>query len=308
MVSNNYYVTPEAMVYWHEIHFASTVAILKCMKSKMTSLWLRTALGCFALPLVTALFAQQPPATPTAQQPAATPTPAPVVIAEKTEPKFRRFSYGFRVRGFPQLIMHNGSSLTSTTTPQQTYSLRTTTTSPRVSIGPSLELSLSRRLSIGAEFFFNSVKYTKTTDTYLGTYTTVDTLPTNQTPTTRSEQTSATYWDFPLMLRFRGLRSQGILSKVYVMGGASLRTTGLIQSDTSTTYPDGTITSNRIPANPAKRNLFGKVAGVGFRLVDDINLKVMPEVRYTYWSGRSFDSDTVRSTKGQLEVSIAIIY
>jgi len=260
------------------------------------------------LPLVTALFAQQPASTPLAQQPAAASTPAPAVVPEKAEPKLRRFSYGFRVRGFPQLIMHNGTSLTSTTTPQQTYSLRTTTTSPRISFGPSLELSLTHRLSIGAEFFFNSVKYTKTTDTYLGTYTSVDTLPTNQTPTTRSEQTGATYLDFPVMLRLRGLRSHGILSKMYVMGGASLRTTAFIQTDTSTTYPDGTITSNRIPANPAKRNLFGKVAGVGFRLVDDLNLKVMPEVRYTLWNGRSFDSDTVRSTKGQLEVSIAIIY
>ena len=59
---------------------------------------------------------------------------------------------------------------------------------------------------------------------------------------------------------------------------------------------------------PAKRNLFGKVGGLGFKFIDDVGIKVMPEVRYTQWSGRSFDSDSTRSAKRQLEVSIAIIY
>jgi hypothetical protein len=50
------------------------------------------------------------------------------------------------------------------------------------------------------------------------------------------------------------------------------------------------------------------VAGMGLRLVDDFNIKLSPELRYTRWMGATFDSESTRSRRNQLEVGIALTF
>jgi len=254
---------------------------------------------CFTLLGAMALFAQEPAAVPTAN-----------TKAEETGlPKFRHFSFGVRVRGFPQNSMDDQNyfqTVPGSTT--FTYNFVTTSTQPRVGLGPSFELSLTRRISIGVELLYNTVKYNKTTKVYTGAFTST-TVPSDARFITFTEDTKATYLDAPVMLRCRCVPvKHGLFSKLYLLGGAEIRNTGFISTTNSVTNTDGSSASNRVPTRPAKRNLFGKTAGLGFKFIDDVGIKVMPEVRYTQWSGRSFDSDSTRSSKKQLEVSIAIIY
>jgi hypothetical protein len=44
---------------------------------------------------------------------------------------------------------------------------------------------------------------------------------------------------------------------------------------------------------------------MGFRFVDEFNIKVTPEVRYTRWNGETFNSSSTHSPRNQLEVGIA---
>jgi hypothetical protein len=50
--------------------------------------------------------------------------------------------------------------------------------------------------------------------------------------------------------------------------------------------------------------LVGATVGVGFRFVDEFNIKVTPEVRFTRWNGATFNQDSTRSPRNQLEVGI----
>src|SRR5262249_39693633 len=134
------------------------------MKLIMRSFSPSVVFACLTLPL----FAQAPastqtPATPPAQAPAAS-TSADTSVPMELGPKFRHFSFGFRVRGFPQNTMDDQSYFqTVPGSTVLTYSYATVSTQPRVGIGPSFELSLTRRLSLGVELLYNTVKYTKTT-------------------------------------------------------------------------------------------------------------------------------------------------
>ena len=54
----------------------------------------------------------------------------------------------------------------------------------------------------------------------------------------------------------------------------------------------------------AKRLLIGATVGAGFRFIDEFNIKVTPEIRYTRWNGTTFNQDSTRSPRNQLEVGI----
>jgi hypothetical protein len=50
--------------------------------------------------------------------------------------------------------------------------------------------------------------------------------------------------------------------------------------------------------------LVGGTVGVGLRFIDEFNIKVTPEVRYTRWNGMTMNQDSTRSPRNQLEVGI----
>ena len=74
----------------------------------------------------------------------------------------------------------------------------------------------------------------------------------------------------------------------------------------STTSPTRTAPSannqNRAPVD--KRTLLGATVGAGFRFVDEFNIKVTPEIRFTRWNGPTFNQDSTLSPRNQLEVGI----
>jgi hypothetical protein len=77
-----------------------------------------------------------------------------------------------------------------------------------------------------------------------------------------------------------------------------------LRTTTNITYADATKGNNTIAAPVSKRLLMGGTVGVGLRFVDEFNIKVTPEVRYTRWNGTTFNQDSTRSPRNQLEVGI----
>jgi hypothetical protein len=204
-----------------------------------------------------------------------------------------------------------GSRTTWATTtapaPVRDWNFITASHSPFWGAGAAVEYAAGERWTITGEVLFDKLSYNKLTTILWGTN---DPATTNdeRTHMYRNEDTRATLWDVPIMAHYRGLRSSGPLSWVYVAAGATLRTVTNLRSSTTITYADSTTSTSTAPAPLSRRNVLGAVIGIGFRIVDDFNIKTTPEIRYTRWSGSTFGSDSTLSPRNQLEVGIGFTF
>ena len=60
------------------------------------------------------------------------------------------------------------------------------------------------------------------------------------------------------------------------------------------------------PSLPTNQNVKGGVAGIGLHLVDGIGIRVIPQVRYTYWFTPVYNNQSTLSKKNQVEAMITI--
>jgi len=222
--------------------------------------------------------------------------------------KLERFAFGFRLRTLPvqPLSVMRDDSLMSTTLADRTaYDVNagTSSRSPSVGGGPSLELRLTRRVRLTGEALFHRLRYERKFDRYSGT----DDPATGNDERSHlsiTERTKGRLWDFPVLAHYRGLSSSGALSHVWLAAGVAVRSITDIRTANEIRNPDGSGSSDYLAAQPSRRNLVGAVIGVGLRFIDEFNIKITPEIRYTRWSGATFAAGTTRSPKGQLEISI----
>jgi len=196
----------------------------------------------------------------------------------------------------PFNVLNNKDVTVTPANTSQSWSFSTSNTYLQVAFGPSLELRLTRKFALAGEFLYHRLNYTDTA-----------TIMESSNTTTITEQTSARFWDIPL-LRYRGLAESGFRSKIYFAGGGAVRKVSHIQTNNQTTLPDGSTASNNTPTTPSERNLPGAVIGVGLRLVDDFNLKLRPELRFARWMGETFDSESTRTRRDELAVGIALTF
>ncbi len=243
-------------------------------------------------------------------QPADSPPQAPA--PESTEPqkapaKRERFAYGFRLRTLPwqSLSVMEDRRVMDTTFAGRPQDLiaDTGSKSPSVGGGAAFDFRAAARVRLTAELLFHRLRYHRTTQIFSGT----DDPATGQDERSTlsiKEETKGRLWDAPVLVHYRGIRSSGILSHLWVAGGVAVRSISTIRSRTEITLADGSRSIDYTHGQPSRRNLIGAVVGCGFRIVDDFNIKVTPEIRYTRWSGATFATQTTRSPKGQLELSI----
>ena len=102
----------------------------------------------------------------------------------------------------------------------------------------------------------------------------------------------------------RNLGTTGILSHLYLSAGATARNVSAVRTTNNITNADGTLANNQIQAAISKRTLIGGTVGIGFRFIDEFNIKVTPEVRYTRWNAETFSLNSTQSPRNQLEVGI----
>lgn len=220
-------------------------------------------------------------------------------VPEEAPTGIRRFSFGAVVAGYPFNPLHNVTETFTDTTPSvpADYSISTSNNYLRIGIGPVVEFAVSRRFSLVGQLFYHRLDYTQVTQITQGA------LSEGITANSR-----ATLWDVPAMVRYRGLREEGVLSHIYFAGGGSFRDTTSIRSNTLTNFPNGTNSTSTAPIRPSAPVLGGAVAGAGMRFVDDFGIKVEPELRYTRWIGRTFDAESTRSSPNQIELDLAITF
>jgi hypothetical protein len=233
---------------------------------------------------------------------------APSTAAEQTsEAHQQKLAIGFRARILPFRsfsVMDNGRVLKTTTVSKVNYDSNYNTISHSFILGGGLTLEgwISRRTLVTADVLFNRLRYDRTTDVYSGTDDPTTSADERSHQNT-TENTAARLFDLPVLIQ-RNVRPTGFLSHVYVAAGPSARLVSTVHTTTNITYADATKGNSASPAAVSKRLLIGGTVGVGLRFVDEFNIKVTPEVRYTRWNGMTFNQDSTRSPRNQLEVGI----
>lgn len=194
-----------------------------------------------------------------------------------------------------------------TTPPVASYSYFPSNGSQKAALAATFEYMFTPRLSAGADFYLTHAKFTLTTQVRSGLPSPnagVDDRPL----TTYAESSNADYWVFPMLARYGGVRSHGFLSHLYVAAGGEYRHVGRVRTGTDIYYPDGTTGYTEIAALPTNSNQIGGVIGLGLRMLDDLGIKVSPEIRFIRWTNSTFEGPGYHSQMNQAEGGIGFSF
>jgi hypothetical protein len=214
---------------------------------------------------------------------------------------WRRFSLGVRINAVP---MGFEPTVNSSTNPNGTTSVSQTTSrsDSYVGGGVTLEVALSHKLLMSADLLYHHFGYTADTTTMT---TAAD--GTSQIIAT-DEVTRARYWDLPVIFRVTNLGGPIGAAHFFLGGGASVRRVSNIRTTTTTSDTNGDLTVDYAPRTPLNRTIYGVVAAVGVRAVDDFGIRVTPELRYIRWLGDIFGSAPAQQRRNELQVLIGITF
>jgi hypothetical protein len=255
----------------------------------------------------------------TVQQPTAPPpTPPPTGTTQDNTPGTDitspppRYSFGVRIEYFPQRFFQTQYTVINTTNPILNSSYFGTSVGSKYTLGLTGEYLLTRKISIGADFFKHQEEYTQLAQIKSGTQdpnSSYDTRPL----TSVTQDTRANYWDVPIVARYYGLKNKaprglGWLSQTFVLAGGTYRHVSNIRTGTSTSLPDGATSYNEIPVTPVHNNTVGLLAGMGYKLFEYGKFKAMGEARYTRWFAYTFQGPAYESQKNQVEIGLSFSY
>jgi hypothetical protein len=278
--------------------------INNCKKVRFTFCSL-ALLGSFAF----AQPAQQPAAPPPTPPPSTTQDNTPGADITVTPP---RISFGMRVEYFPERFFQTQYAVINSTNPILNSSYFGTSAGSKITLGLTAVYLLTKRISVGVDFFYHQEEYTQLDHQKSGTQDPNSSYD-NRPLTTITQDTRANYWDVPLVARYyntglKAPRGLGWISQTFLIGGGAYRHVSNIRTGTSTQFPDSSTSYNEIPVDPAKRNLVGLVGGAGYKLFEYGKFKAMGEVRYTRWFGYTFQGPAYESQKNQLELGLSFTY
>jgi hypothetical protein len=223
-----------------------------------------------------------------------------------------RISFGVRVEYFPERFVQTQYTQTNTTNPILNSSYFGTSAGAKYTLGLTGEYLLTRRISLGVDFFYHQEEYTQLDQIKSGMLDPNSSYD-NRPLTSVTQDTRANYWDVPVVARYYGLRSKaprgmGWLTQTFLIGGGAYRHVSNVRTANATSLPDGSTSYNEIPAAPNHNNLLGLVGGVGYKLFEYGKFKAMGEVRYTRWFQYTFQGPAYESQKNQLEIGLSFTY
>jgi len=242
------------------------------------------------------------------------------------EPVLRRFSFGAQVRWWPSQPFYNRYFEADNTNANTGTTYATSSSSSRFGLGPVMDVHLNANWLVRVEGLFQHLEYTKTTTLYTGGGASDGTV--NKTYT---EHTRTGAWDLPFMAQYHRtplpaatrsvsstsstvseklswLSPRSIFAHAFFEGGGIIRQLTTVRTGNDTLNSDNTTAYNETPVTPSNRRIVGAVVGAGLRFVDDFNLKLMPEVRYIYWTAPTFQSASTLSRTRQIEVDLSLVF
>ena len=219
----------------------------------------------------------------------------------------RKYNFGIRVDYIPFKMFTTSTATASTTKPIADYTYTGSTNSPKFAFGPVFEMRLTKHLSVGAELSYHHAKYGQLTQIRSGKKD-PNAGTDNRPVTTITENTKATYWDVPVIVRYRGLFDKRILRHVYPLAGITYRRVGDVKTSNEIVNADSSTDYNEKPASVTRGNQIGFTGGIGYRFVDEIGIKITPEIRFTRWMNHTFQGLSYTSYQNQAQVGIGITF
>ncbi len=219
----------------------------------------------------------------------------------------RRLTFGIRLEAYPLKMFKTSVQTSSTTKPIADYTYTGTTDSPKVGLGPILEFRITNHISAGVELLYHNIQYVEKVEIRNGkkdpNASNDDRLVTTLTQTTR-----ASTYEIPFVARYYGFRERGILSHLYAVGGGAFRRTGHIRTGNEISNADSTTDYNEKAAAATKANQMGGVVGFGMRFIDNIGIRIAPEIRYTHWQGYNFSGTSYKAVQHDIQGGIGISF
>jgi len=232
----------------------------------------------------------------------------PCLAQDSLDNDSRRFNFGIRVDYITPFKMFNTSTTTaSTTKPIADYTYTGSTSSSKFAGGPVFEMRVTKHIWVGAELSFHHASYgvlqqirTGRKDPNAGTD--------NRPLATITDSTEVSYWDFPILVRYHNIRDSGVFKRFYPLVGITYRHVGAVKTGNAIVNADATTDYNEVPDPVAKRHQIGYTGGIGYRLVDELGVKVIPEIRFTRWTGHTLQGPGYVSSPNQAQVGIGITF
>lgn len=226
----------------------------------------------------------------------------------------RRFSAGGKFRYLALESMAKGN-LSTTVIDTVDVDARSSGDSSRYGYGLTTQVAVTNKWAFALELLSSKIEYNTIREVTTFIVDPFENVLLETQVVSGNETTSARLWDIPLLFRYYTKSRFNRGPRVFFEGGGVVRRVTDINTSietlSSTTNPnveDVTDCCDKSPARVANPNALGGAVGIGFQLIDDVGIRVVPGFRYTRWFSNAFDDPPTRSEKHQLEVTIALTF
>ena len=220
--------------------------------------------------------------------------------------EFERFAVGFRL-GYhitAQITEGKDEQRSTATNPATIFNASSEPQQDAWGVGGGAQFNILPRWGITADLIAHSVRFK--------TGTRVERAET----ATRGRQllsnefvvTEANHWDIPITARYylNGPRQR---ARPFISGGVGMR----LVRNSKATREIGSIDGGEsefvdITPDVSSDRTLGLVGGIGFELIDDINLKLSVEGRYMRWQEKTFETGLANALRNHVEIIVGLSF
>ncbi len=220
--------------------------------------------------------------------------------------EFERFAVGFRL-GYQitaQITEGTDEQTSTSTNPATKFTALSEPQQDNWGIGGGVQFNILPRWGVVAELIAHSIRFKTGTK-----------VERNQTATRPVQVlsneflvTEANHWDIPVTARYY-LNGPRRRVRPYLSGGVGMRLVRGAKATREIVDLDGG-DSEFLDVKPqvANQRTMGLVGGLGFELIDDINLKLSVEGRYMRWQEKSFEIGMANALRNHVEIMVGLSF
>ncbi|MEO8097410.1 MAG: outer membrane beta-barrel protein [Acidobacteriota bacterium] len=241
--------------------------------------------------------------------PAAAPAPDSGTPERQEERAYvRRFSIGISAFMVPTNLFPKASLVEDhpTFSPPTRFETQFDPNSSRVSYGFTAHAALNERWTVGISPALRKFSFGAVTHKFEG----VDNSSTfldERADTMITEKTTGRYLDVPVLARHYSKNRHESGPRWFLEAGPSMRITQKLTTS-RVTIPPKLLPVSDTTNLAHRKNSLGAVAGFGGQFIDDFGIRIIPEVRYTYWFSKPFDSNHATSRQHQIEIVFSLSF
>ena len=220
--------------------------------------------------------------------------------------EFERFAVGVRL-GYQitaQITEGKDEQTSTSTNPATKFTATSEPQQDNWGVGAGFQVNLLPRWGVTADVIAHSIRFKTGTR-----------IERNRTATRPAQLlsnefvvTEANHWDIPILVRYylNGPRQR---ARPFISGGMGMR---LVRNAKATReigdLDRGESEFVEITPDVATERTMGLVGGLGFELIDDVNLKLSVEGRYMRWQDKTFEMGLANALRNHVEIVLGLSF